>query len=377
MEILSDMKIIAFYLPQFHEIPENNKWWGKGFTEWVNVKRAKPLITNQNQPRIPLDDNYYNLLEDETKKWQIDLAKKYGIYGFCMYHYWFNGHLLLEKPVEQYLKNKELNFPFCLCWANENWTNAWAAGGNKILISQTYGDRKEWKSHFEYFLPFFKDERYIKENGCPLLIVYKPDIMENMNEIFDYWKELAIKNGFNGLKIASQFADKRDLRGDDSRIDYFIEYQPNFAARWVKGRLYNKLRLLKKSLVIQIGKIFKTTYFTTRTLENKLEIRDYDMYWKAILNHKPESIKAIPGAFVDWDNTPRKGEKGSVFYNSSPEKFKEYFSKLVTKAKCEYATDYIFVFAWNEWAEGGYLEPDERNEYGYLEAIRDCLNLNE
>lgn len=377
MELLSNMKIIAFYLPQFHEIPENNKWWGKGFTEWVNVKRAKPLIKNQNQPRIPLNHNYYNLLEDETKKWQIDLAKKYGIYGFCMYHYWFNGHLLLEKPVEQYLKNKELDFPFCLCWANENWTNAWAAGGNKILISQTYGNRKEWQSHFEYFLPFFKDERYIKEDGCPLLVVYKPDIMENMNEIFDYWKELAIKNGFNGLKIASQFADKSDLRGNDSRIDYFIEYQPNFAARWVKGRLYNKLRLLKKSLVIQIGKIFKTTYFTTCTLENKLEMRNYDAYWKAILNHKPESIKAIPGAFVDWDNTPRKGERGSVFYNSSPEKFKEYFSKLVKKAKCEYATDYIFVFAWNEWAEGGYLEPDERNGYRYLEAIRDCLSQKE
>lgn len=374
METLDSMKVIAFYLPQFHEIPENNEWWGKGFTEWTNVKRAKQLLKNQNQPRIPLNHNYYNLLDDETKKWQIDLAKKYGIYGFCMYHYWFNGHLLLEKPVEQYLKNKELDFPFCLCWANENWTNAWAAGGNKILISQTYGSREEWKSHFEYFLPFFKDERYIKDNGCPILVIYKPNIMENMNDIFDYWKELAIENGFKGLKIASQFADKKDLHGNDSRIDYFIEYQPNFASRWVKGPLYNKLRSLKRSIVGQIGKIFKTTYFTTHCLENKLEIRDYDVYWRAILNHKPDSIKAVPGAFVDWDNTPRKEERGSVFYNSSPDKFKEYFAQLVKKARCEYATDYIFIFAWNEWAEGGYLEPDEQNGYKYLEAIRDCLN---
>ena len=177
------MKVIAFYLPQFHEIAENNEWWGEGFTEWVNVKNAKPLTKNHNQPHVPLNNNYYNLLNDDVKKWQIDLAKEYGIYGFCMYHYWFNGHLLLEKPVEQFLKNKELDFPFCLCWANENWTNVWAAEGNKILISQTYGDQEEWERHFEYFLPFFKDNRYIKEDGCPLLVIYKPDIMENMNEI--------------------------------------------------------------------------------------------------------------------------------------------------------------------------------------------------
>lgn len=151
------MKVIAFYLPQFHEIPENNEWWGKGFTEWVNVKKAKPLYRGQNQPRVPLQRNYYNLEDVSVQEWQVELAKKYGVYGFCMYHYWFNGHLLLEKPVEQYLKNNKLDLPFCLCWANENWTNVWAAGGNKILISQTYGDKNEWKKHFDYFLPFFKD----------------------------------------------------------------------------------------------------------------------------------------------------------------------------------------------------------------------------
>lgn len=308
------MKVIAFYLPQFHEIAENNEWWGEGFTEWVNVKNAKPLTKNHNQPHVPLNNNYYNLLNDDVKKWQIDLAKEYGIYGFCMYHYWFNGHLLLEKPVEQFLKNKELDFPFCLCWANENWTNVWAAEGNKILISQTYGDQEEWERHFEYFLPFFKDNRYIKEDGCPLLVIYKPDIMENMNEIFDCWRKLAIKNGFNGLKIASQFADINDLHGNDSRIDYFIEYQPNFAARWVKGNIYNKLRLFKKGMVRNLGRIFKTTFFTTHSLESKLEIRDYDTYWKAIINHRPDSVKSIPGGGLLIGIIPQEKGKEEVFF---------------------------------------------------------------
>lgn len=369
------MKVIAFYLPQFHEIPENNEWWGEGFTEWVNVKKAKPLFEGHSQPRIPLANNYYNLLDDDIKKWQIGLAKENGIYGFCFYHYWFNGHMLLEKPIEQYLRNKDLDFPFCLCWANENWTNAWAAGGNKILISQTYGDKKEWKEHFDYFLQFFKDDRYIKENGCPLLVIYRPDIMENMNEIFDYWQELAKENGFPGIKIASQYSSYEDLNGNDAKIDYFIEYQPNYASRWIKGGVYNSLRQIKKRITNLLDKKLSSKYFSTHLIEPHLEKRDYDAYWKTILEHKPTSAKQIAGAFVDWDNTARKGERGSVFVNSSPEKFKHYFTLLLEKVKREYKNDYIFVFAWNEWAEGGYLEPDKKNGCRYLEAIKEAIGV--
>ena len=371
------MKIIAFYLPQYHEIAENNEWWGKGFTEWTNVKKAKPLFEGHNQPREPLNENYYNLLDDNIKRWQVKLAKENGIYGFCFYHYWFNGHLLLEKPVEQYLKNKELDFPFCLCWANENWTNAWAADGSKILISQTYGDREEWRKHFEYFLPFFRDDRYIKDNGEPILVIYRPDIMEHMNEIFDYWKRLAIENGFHGLKIASQFSMPDDLGGDDSRIDYFIEYQPNYASRWIKGKTYNFFRLQKKKIATFLDSKFSKNFFSTHNLETHLEKRDYDKFWKAILMHTPESTKSVAGAFVDWDNTPRKGIRGSVFTNSSPEKFQFYFSQLINKVKEEYKNEYIFIFAWNEWAEGGYLEPDANNGYKYLEAVKKSICENE
>ena len=177
------MKIIAFYLPQFHDIPENDKWWGKGFTEWVNVKKAQPLFPGHCQPRVPLNDNYYDLLDDDVKIWQANIAKEHGVYGFCYYHYWFSGKMLLEKPMEQMLANKKVDIPFCICWANVSWTKSWV-NENKILIQQFYGDRKEWKEHFDYMLPFFKDDRYIKEEGKPLFVLYRPETVEHLNEMF-------------------------------------------------------------------------------------------------------------------------------------------------------------------------------------------------
>ena len=165
------MKIIAFYLPQFHSFPENDEWWGKGFTEWTNVKRAKPSFKGHYQPRIPLNKNYYNLTDVNALKWQADIAKKYGVYGFCYYHYWFDGHMLMEKPMEIMLQNKEVDLPFCICWANENWTKAWAQHSRKVLIAQTYGDKKDWEKHFYYLLPFFKDKRYIYKDGMPIFVI--------------------------------------------------------------------------------------------------------------------------------------------------------------------------------------------------------------
>ena len=199
------MKIITFYLPQFHEIPENNEWWGKGFTEWVNVKKAQPLYEGHEQPRVPLNENYYNLLDPNVQVWQAKIAKEYGVYGFCYYHYWFNGKLLLEKPMENMLKNRDIDIPFCVCWANEPWTRAWV-GETKVLIPQLYGEKREWKEHFDYLLPFFKDSRYICDDGKPLVVIYRPEVIECLNEMLDYWNELAIQEGFEGvLNIISNF----------------------------------------------------------------------------------------------------------------------------------------------------------------------------
>lgn len=378
------MKIIAWYLPQFHEIPENNKWWGKGFTDWVNVKKAKPLSEKHNQPRVPLNHNYYNLLEDSVKKWQTELAKEYGIYGFCMHHYWFDGKMLLEKPVEQYLNNKELDLPFCICWANEHWTNQWTSDSEKILIEQKYGGKKEWREHFLYLLPFFKDNRYICVDGKPFMVIYRPELIECLNDMLDYWQELAKENGLLGLTFAYQ-GTKWDFvkQKDDSRFSYDIEYQPILC--WNRER--------QKYFSVKIQDILPNWFLSAfakplniikgillRHENQKCSVRDYDEVWQEVLSYQPVSEKSIPGAFVDWDNTPRKGNFGTYINNVTPEKFERYFEAQLERAKSVYHKDMMFVFSWNEWAEGGYLEPDTKNGYGYLEAIKRALekqNLTE
>lgn len=366
------MKTIAFYLPQFHTIPENDEWWGKGFTEWVNVKNAAPLYEGHYQPRIPLNKNYYNLLDIKTMEWQVSLAKKYGIYGFCFYHYWFDGKMLLEKPVNQYLKNKNLDLPFCLCWANENWTNGWAAKYPKILIGQTEESEEKWKEHFDYFLPFFKDERYIKENGKPVLIIYKPDLFEHVKEMIEFWDELAKNNGFPGLVFAAQLAP---IDKQKSCFDYHIEYQPT--------NIYMQMTTTKNGIIKNSKKVLKYIFNKALKIDvegmkaKKLRKLDYDEIWEKILNIEVLDDRQIPGAFVDWDNTARKKERGYVIEGASPEKFKKYFSKQIKNAKEKYKKEYIFLFAWNEWAECGYLEPDEKFGYGYLDALKTALIENE
>ena len=376
------MKIIAFYLPQFHEIPENNEWWGKGFTEWVNVKNAKKYNDNQRQPRVPQNGNYYDLLDVNVMKWQVELAKKYGVYGFCMYHYWFNGHKLLEKPIENYLQNKELDLPFCLCWANENWTNQWVAGEKaRILIEQTYGNEEEWKEHFDYFIDFFKDPRYIRCNGKPLLVIYRPDLIDNLQRILESWNLWAVEAGLNGLSFAYQKADQAAFNyksGKDAMFDFQIEYQPISCIEWQRKTIEKKFIALKRKVFWKLGKVFHTQKLSTVAIDRKLCVRDYDKDWKCILNHVPESPKCVPGAFVDWDNTPRKQMRGFFYKGVTVKKFQQYITKLIKRARDVYKKDMIFIFAWNEWAEGGYLEPDDMNKLGYLEAIHNALiNTNE
>ena len=361
------MKTIAFYLPQFHTIPENDNWWGKGFTEWVNVKKARPLYSGHYQPRVPLNDNYYNLLDDKTMRWQVNLAKKYGVYGFCFYHYWFDGKMLLEQPVNRYLEEKTLDLPFCICWANENWTNGWAARNPKILIGQSEGNKEKWKEHFEYFLPFFKDERYIKEDNKPILVIYKPDLFPNIDKMLAYWEKLAIEEGFEGIYFAAQLKPQNEKK---SIFDMHIEYQPT--------NIYMELTRTKNPFIKNIKNIIKMILSKCFKIDiegmkiQKISRYNYDDIWQKILDIPVKNEKQVPGAFVDWDNTARKGERGYVIEGASPEKFKKYFSMQIKNAREKYEKDYIFIFAWNEWAEAGYLEPDEKFGYGYVEALREA-----
>ena len=362
------MKIIPLYLPQFHTFPENDQWWGKGFTEWSNVKGANPLFDGHNQPRVPLGGNYYDLSQLETLKWQCKLAKQYGIYGFCMYHYWFNGHLLMEKPMEMLLAHPEIDIKYCISWANHDWTDAW-----------NFDDEQDWVNHFNYMLPFFKDKRYMSENNKPLLVIYIPNLIRKLSKMLDLWTRMAREAGFDGLTyIYQSAASSFDHSWDHTLFDYGVEMNPGYANMAFQQRRSFGLfpRLMKYSREIKRRLGIKRSLVPVSKPKEVGHI-DYDAVWQNILRLRPasERPRMIPCAFTDWDNTPRHKERGYVYDGVSPEKFKKYFQQLIRNTKQYYSTDMVFVFAWNEWAEGGYLEPDEKNGYAFLEAIRDSIEL--
>lgn len=372
------MKIIPLYLPQFHTIPENDEWWGKGFTEWVNVRDAKPLFEGHNQPRVPLNNNYYDLSDIETLKWQCRIAKEYGIYGFCMYHYWFNGHLLLEKPMEMLLAHPEIDIKYCISWANHDWTDAWKASNRqpKVLIAHNFDDEKDWVDHFNYLLPFFKDPRYMTENNKPLIVIYIPNIIRKLKKMLDVWSQMARDNGFDGLTFIYQSAASSfDNSWDHSLFDYGVEMNPGYvglANRQKNSSFFPKL--MKYSHEIKRFLHIRRSLLPQKKI-TEVSKADYDYTWQRILELRPISNapKMIPCAFTDWDNTPRHKERGYLYQGVSPDKFKSYFKQLIDNTKNFYDTDMIFVFAWNEWAEGGYLEPDEKNGFAFLEAIKECI----
>ena len=363
------MKIITFYLPQYHSIPENDKWWGTGFTEWENLKKAYPLFDGHYQPRVPLNNHYYNLLDVKEIEWQAQLAKDYGVYGWCIYHYWFSGHKLLEKPTELLLNHPEIDINYCICWANESWTKAWVSKSNQFLIKQNNGNREDWISHFYYLLPFFKDKRYIRKDGKPFFVIYRPELFPNIGDMFELWNDLAIKEGLGGLTYSYQTM-QTNLPSEDY-FQYRIEYQPNYSVYDSTHMKHRFLKRIKWSLV----KVFRMINVNLEYISpDKLVIRDYDEVWNGILSRKATDKKSIAGAFVDWDNTPRKHEKGSVIQGFSPEKFEKYLTRQIQNVKESYYNDFLFLFAWNEWTEGGYVEPDEKDGYKRLCAVRNALS---
>lgn len=385
LNINSRKKVIAYYLPQYHAIPENDKWWGKGFTEWTNTKKAVPQFEGHYQPKTPLNDNYYDLNDVSVMEWQAKLAKKYGVYGFCYYHYWFKGgKKLLEMPVEQMLADPKVDIPFCLSWANENWTRNWDGGNKEVIAEQDYGDKEDWEKHFLYLLNFFKDPRYITFDGCPVLFVYKPELIDCFNSMVDYWKKRVAEEGFPGIKIVCQFpnllySNDFNIRNfDKSRVDYFAKFEPaseqSFSfhqfgltqwqrqVRQIKHMVYRVWDVLKKKFNLKGRRpVIKG---------NGPLVCDYDQCWNVILNREPCLENVINGGFVDWDNTARN-KAGRLYVGSVPEKFEEYMTELLKKPS---ALNVVTVNAWNEWAEGAYLEPDTKHEYGYLEALKNAIH---
>ena len=358
------MKIIAMYLPQFHRTKENDEWWGEGYTEWVAVKGADKLFTNHYEPRRPLNDNYYNLLEKETMQWQAGLMSKYNVYGMCFYHYWFkDGRRILEKPAENLLKWHDINMPFCFSWANETWARSWSKISDKnswfmnkesdvtenrndkgILLEQSYGDEDDWKEHFMYLIDFFKDDRYIKINNMPIFIIYKPQLITCFGQMKKLWNELAMKNGFDGI----YFIATNDKKCNEI-YDAIMYQQPgNVISRYFGGSTYSEEFPIKCCI-------------------------DYEEMWKSIISMaEGREENTYLGGMVGYDDTPRRGNNGTSLINASPEIFKKYLKKLI-KINENNKVEYVFLNAWNEWGEGMYLEPDEQYKFEYLEAIKEAL----
>jgi lipopolysaccharide biosynthesis protein len=373
---MSNIKIIPIYFPQFHAIEENNKWWGNGFTDWDNVKNAKPLYKGHNQPRIPLNKNYYDLTNIDTIKWQVELAKKYLIYGFTIYHYWFDGKLVLNLPTEKFLNNQELNIPFALTWANEKWTTRWEGTEEKVIIEQTHEPSIEkWEEHFLYLLDFFKDPRYIKINNKPIFAIYRPYLIKQLDKMITYWQKRAKECGLNGIyMIAIKNFEIPNLQILNN-FDACMRFQPfetvnSFKMLGKSTYIHKQLRKMPENILDSLRKLNKKIQKTYKTY-------DYDNVCYNMLNNASEikNITIFDSLFLEWDNTARYKEKSTIYTGCTPEKFEYWLNKLCQKTLTSNSKEnIIFINAWNEWAEGTYLEPDEKNRYAYLEAIKRCID---
>ncbi len=349
------IKILAFHLPQFHAIPENDEWWGKGFTEWVNVKKAKSLYPGHQQPRVPLRGDYYDLSCRSAIRKQMDMAREYGVYGFCYYHYWFDGKLLLEKPLEL-MRTMEDRLPYCFCWANEPWARTWDGQANHILMPQYYGGEQEWEKHFLYLLDFFRDEAYIKKDGMPLLVLYRTNDIPDCQKMIEYFNTRCVESGFAGIYLVEE-RNSFQKQPCCPNADAILDFEPMYTLKQARGRFR---RAWDKAVKVCFN------LFTG----NRLLVYSYDAVWKNMLRRRyPQDGKTYyRGGFVDWDNTPRKGKNGLVIRGANPKKFQRYLTRQVKNA-AQAGTEFLFLNAWNEWGEGTYLEPDEHCGYGYLEAI--------
>ena len=362
-------RVFAAYLPQYHETPENNLFWGEGFTDWVGVKNAKTQYGWQRQPRVPMNENYYDLSDYKNILWQSNLAKQYGIDGFCIYHYWFEaGKSVLDTPAKLILAHSEIDISFFFSWDNSSWIrswsnisgNAWAPQFDKkddkkqeYLLKHEYGNKQDWKQHFEWLLPFFKDKRYYKIDGKPVFIMFCVDNKRIMTKMQQCWNDLAVNNHLPGIYMISGVGPFRNQHCLDAQF----KYQPL--------GIWNK----RKAIQRRLGK-----YLHISGKAEYKNIWEYKKAWNIILRQSRKCVKhhIYTSAIVRYDDTPRRGKKANIIRGESPLLFEKFFSQFYS-LNTKYNMEFLLLTAWNEWGEGAYLEPDTVDGYAYLEAVSKVL----
>lgn len=346
-----DIKLLAFYLPQFHPIKENDEWWGKGFTEWTNVTKAVPQFVGHYQPHLPGELGFYDLRLVEVMERQTELAKHYGISGFCFYHYWFSGERLLERPVDQLLENKHIDMPFCLCWANENWSRRWDGEESDVLMEQKYKDEDDL-AFIDDLSKYLKDHRYIKINGKHLILVYRPALFPDFRKTSEVWRNYCRDKGIGEIFIMGvSWGIKRP---EPFGLDGLVEFPPHSIHEYGSELINDRCNIINPDFK---GLIFDYKKFVED--EKYLFNVDYELF---------------KGVCPSWDNTARKPNNPTIYHNSSPDLYKEWLKKVIKYTKDSINGDkFVFVNAWNEWAEGAHLEPDRKYGYAYLEATRSAL----
>jgi hypothetical protein len=359
-------RVIAFYLPQFHPVPENDDWWGKGFTEWTNVGKAKPLFRGHYQPRVPADLGYYDLRLPEVREAQADLARSAGIEGFMYWHYWFgNGRRILERPFNDVLASGKPDFPFSLGWANHSWTNrSWHSSSQwkpeGTILEQAYPGELDVVEHFRAVLPAFQDNRYIKVDDKPLFYIYAPFAHPSIRMFIDCWQNLAIQNGFPGIHFVGC------VSGWPTQIKEVLNFgfdAVNYNGQWnaeaaIKGRIR---KLVKYKLIEKFGGVILDKY-------------DFAKITKYLYSDIDRDDKVYPTIIPQWDRSPRSGRRATIYLNSTPEIFQAQVANAVSIVQSKKNQHrIIFLKSWNEWGEGNYVEPDLRYGHGYLDAIRASL----